>query len=106
MENRREEILGLKRLLVSVIVTALLITMLPFENMGIIVAKAEETMSPSSEFWADAETTEIEEITIASTRRNITKTLFIFNLLKQIIELRDFQNTHSILYPRYSGKGT
>ena len=33
MENRREEILGLKRLLVGVIVTALLITMLPFENL-------------------------------------------------------------------------
>ena len=45
MENRREEILGLKRLLVGVLVTALLITLLPFENMGTFVAKAEDVIT-------------------------------------------------------------
>ena len=43
MENRREEIKGLKRLLVGVLVAALLITMLPFENMGTLVVKGADT---------------------------------------------------------------
>lgn len=49
MENRREEIAGLKRLLVGVIVSALFITMLPFENLGGIFAKAEEKLVPKEE---------------------------------------------------------
>lgn len=44
MENRREEIQGLKRLLVGVLVAALLITMLPFESMGTLVFGAEGEM--------------------------------------------------------------
>ena len=47
MENRREEIMGLKRLLVGVVVCALLITMLPFKNMGGIFANAEEILVPT-----------------------------------------------------------
>lgn len=45
MENRREEIKGLKRLLVGVIVSTLLITMLPFESMGTFVARAENVVT-------------------------------------------------------------
>lgn len=48
MENRREEIIGLKRLLVGVLVSALLITMLPFESMGSFVAKADDVVTETT----------------------------------------------------------
>ena len=48
MENRREEIIGLKRLLVGVLVSALLITMLPFESMGTFVAKADDVVTETT----------------------------------------------------------
>ena len=42
MENRREKILGTKKLLAGVLIATLLITLLPFENMGTLVVKGAD----------------------------------------------------------------
>lgn len=49
MESRKENVLNLKRLLIGVLVGALLLTMVSFDNIGSLVAKAEVTVATPKE---------------------------------------------------------
>ncbi len=95
MENKREEILGLKRLVVGVIVSTLLITMLPIENFGGIFAKAEEISIPSEE---EAMYVPVESSTEAGSTETVEDT--ITNALYKYGEITDdFPNGLAEQYP-------
>ena len=98
MENRREEIKGLKRLLVGVIVSTLLITMLPFESMGTFVAKAENVVTenmPESlsehELFLDATPVSIKDV-IDEETSEVTKTAE--ERLQEVLSTEDFATTY------------
>lgn len=91
MENRKAEILGLKRLLVGVIVAALLITILPFENMGSLVAWAENANGSTLQSGVLLDATLVEIADVTTDGKTVTAE-------DQILEYLNTENFSSV-YP-------